>query len=1189
MRKRLVAFILSICMIYTSFSVIYAKDNPSDQIKNIIYLIPDGGGYSLYDFANMVKIAGGLPESKYPYKTPTDTEPMTMRSYLVGSMKTAPVSGGVTDSSAAATAMATGHKTVNGYVGIDKNCVPVANLIEAAESKGKATGLVATYEWMHATPASFSAHSTNRSDYENLYKQIENKGIEVVLGAGYGAVSEYATIQNAIDNGYIIVEGRADLKEVQPGDMLWGNISSSSLPYDVSLGKNQATLEEMTKAALTALSSDPDGFFLMVEGSKVDSGGHLNDALVSTSEYLAFDAAFRVAVEFAKDRTDTVVICAPDHDTGAMVMPENPEEAVKSVTEGTNPSTISWGTEGHSDQNVGVWAYVPEGVSLPKGLSTVPGDTQKTREKYIIDNTALALWCAEIMDVDLEKLSKDLFNDVTEYGTYSYEEGKFTFFSSGKYVYKNEDCYYIDGKKTKTNGKVALYINDKFYVPSEMLDEEDMKVDSFEDIVSPDKTDAPKGSIKGNGTKENPYIIDDVGDFIEITEKMKAGETYKGKYFAQENDIDLTTVKGYIGLNEKQTFAGFYDGKGHKIKVDILSNGNNTIFPYVTGTIINLGTEGSIRTSKDYAMGIARSIREGGKMINCWSSATVTGNIACGLSWSNYGIMENCFFYGTLQGKTKHHIASAQGSSCSFKNCYYVGSGSPVNLNSGIKEIKSSDINAAFVKKLNNALPSASETLDIPEDSLALWVLSGKTVYHEAITTTVESVKISPKNPTLEKGKSLQFSAKVTGKNNPSDKVTWEIEGALSEDTKISSDGLLRVDSEEKAKTISVIAKSAMDGSVADTTKVTISKAITEVPSDSYEKYEKISTAKDFFEFTEGLIDGDDYEGIYFIQTADIDMTSYSGYNGVSSQENFAGVYNGNGYTIKIDIDSDDDNCLFPRVSGMIINLGVTGSIRNTSYAGSFCYSLDKDGRLINCWSDAYVEGADLGQIAWSNSGTMANCYFAGETRTLGGAYSITKRISGSNTLNTYFLGTAYTKSKAVNEITKEQLKYNLCNWLNEGIPAAAKLAGLDESELKTWVYKGGIVKFGNPSDSDDIILTIDSREVSIFGELMESDVPPIIRNGRTMLPARLVAEALGAEVSWSELLRRVTISKDDLTLNIYINRNYADRNNEFLQLDSAPFIENGRTYVPVRFIAEELGATVSWNEDTREVTITRR
>ena len=103
-------------------------------------------------------------------------------------------------------------------------------------------------------------------------------------------------------------------------------------------------------------------------------------------------------------------------------------------------------------------------------------------------------------------------------------------------------------------------------------------------------------------------------------------------------------------------------------------------------------------------------------------------------------------------------------------------------------------------------------------------------------------------------------------------------------------------------------------------------------------------------------------------------------------------------------------------------------------------------------------------------------------------------------------------------------------------------------------------------------------------------DMPqaPVLINGRTMLPARLVAEALGAEVSWSELLRRVTITKDDLTLSIYINRNYAEKNNEILSLDSSPFIENGRTYVPVRFIAEELGATVSWNADTREVTITR-
>ena len=127
MKKRLISLFLVLMMLVPT---IFITSNASEvQIKNIIYLIPDGGGYGPYDFANMVKIAGGFDVTKFPTKTPTTTDPMTMRSYLAGSMTTACITGAVTDSAAAGTAMATGVKTINGFVGINKDMVPVANLV----------------------------------------------------------------------------------------------------------------------------------------------------------------------------------------------------------------------------------------------------------------------------------------------------------------------------------------------------------------------------------------------------------------------------------------------------------------------------------------------------------------------------------------------------------------------------------------------------------------------------------------------------------------------------------------------------------------------------------------------------------------------------------------------------------------------------------------------------------------------------------------------------------------------------------------------------------------------------------------------------------------------------------------------------------------------------------------------------
>lgn len=193
--KKLLSLILSIAIFAISSPCTFTSEDGGEvssvsQIKNIIYLIPDGGGYGLYDFANMVKMAGGFNEEKFPNKTPTEQGSMSLCAQLAGSVTTKSASSNVTDSAAAGTALSSGYKTINGYIGIDKNSVPKANLVEAAESVGKATGIISTYHWSHATPAAFTAHAQDRGDDFNIYQQIENKRLEVVLGVGYGMVKQ---------------------------------------------------------------------------------------------------------------------------------------------------------------------------------------------------------------------------------------------------------------------------------------------------------------------------------------------------------------------------------------------------------------------------------------------------------------------------------------------------------------------------------------------------------------------------------------------------------------------------------------------------------------------------------------------------------------------------------------------------------------------------------------------------------------------------------------------------------------------------------------------------------------------------------------------------------------------------------------------------------------------------------------
>ncbi|MBQ2941319.1 MAG: InlB B-repeat-containing protein [Clostridia bacterium] len=119
-----------------------------------------------------------------------------------------------------------------------------------------------------------------------------------------------------------------------------------------------------------------------------------------------------------------------------------------------------------------------------------------------------------------------------------------------------------------------------------------------------------------------------------------------------------------------------------------------------------------------------------------------------------------------------------------------------------------------------------------------------------------------------------------------------------------------------------------------------------------------------------------------------------------------------------------------------------------------------------------------------------------------------------------------------------------------------------------------------------EIILTVGDKEASVFGEEKANDVAPIIKNDRTMLPARFVAEALGAKVSWNEEKREVTIEAEGIKIVITIDSDKAFINEEEVTLDSPAFIENSRTYTPIRFVAEALGASVSWDEETQKVTI---
>jgi len=309
-------------------SIAFAEKPDYGSAKNIIIMIPDGMNV----------------ESLTTARWMTDDYALTLDSMATGLVRTNNANTPIADSAPAGTSMATGIKTESPYIGTypssagmpgaetfeeDRSNMPIANVLEGAKSLGKSTGIISTSNIQHATPADFSAHHLDRNAYEEIGEQQVYQNIDVVLGAG----SQYLEGKNRADGedlvreikslGYGYVTSPSELENFS-GDKLWGMFGESELSYEIDRDpKKEPSLAEMTDKALNVLSKNKDGFFLMVEGSKIDWAAHANDPVGVKSDIIAFDEAVKVARDFADKNKDTVIICAADHGTGGMTFGNN--------------------------------------------------------------------------------------------------------------------------------------------------------------------------------------------------------------------------------------------------------------------------------------------------------------------------------------------------------------------------------------------------------------------------------------------------------------------------------------------------------------------------------------------------------------------------------------------------------------------------------------------------------------------------------------------------------------------------------------------------------------------------------------------------------------------------------------------------------------------------------------------------
>ena len=324
----------------------------------VIVLIGDGMGDGQLDVASMYRhgATGRLAMQQLPFH---------------GQVRTGSPSG-ITDSAAAATVMATGAYTYNGGIGVDRRGRAVETLVERAQARSWATGVVTTTSLPHATPAGFTAHVASRGQYVDIADQmVRDSHPDVMLGGGWLYFRPTGADSVRTDDGLYDELDLAGYTRVDSADALnaavaagaprlFGDFAADQMTFMASRPQDstEPTLPAMAMAALATLDRDPHGFFLMIEGGRIDHGGHANSLVDVVQETLTFDDTVAQVTAWARARGNTTVLVTADHECGGL-------ELVGPAPIGTYPP-VRWRWGNHTNARVAVFGEGP-GAALVDG------------------------------------------------------------------------------------------------------------------------------------------------------------------------------------------------------------------------------------------------------------------------------------------------------------------------------------------------------------------------------------------------------------------------------------------------------------------------------------------------------------------------------------------------------------------------------------------------------------------------------------------------------------------------------------------------------------------------------------------------------------------------------------------------------------------------------------------------------
>ncbi|MDZ5471044.1 alkaline phosphatase (plasmid) [Bacillus sp. 31A1R] len=318
MKKKIYFLLLLITFsVFNPKPVVKGETNQHNRPKNVILMIGDGMGLGQMEIARMFEYGreGKLFIETLPH---------------VGLVHTYSANNVVTDSAAGGTALATGVKTNNGMIGMSPDKKEVDSILDKFKANGKKVGVISTNTVTDATPASFTASVQNRWDgqYE-IAKQQLKLNVDVLLGGGSQFFQKRdergaSLIDEFKNKGYSYVTNRTELSKAK-GEKLLGLFNSSYMSFKLDqevLKSNEPSLTEMTQKGIEFLSKGETGFFLIVEGARIDHAAHSSDITGIWKETIEFDQAVKGAVNWANTRNDTLVIVVADHETMGISLTE---------------------------------------------------------------------------------------------------------------------------------------------------------------------------------------------------------------------------------------------------------------------------------------------------------------------------------------------------------------------------------------------------------------------------------------------------------------------------------------------------------------------------------------------------------------------------------------------------------------------------------------------------------------------------------------------------------------------------------------------------------------------------------------------------------------------------------------------------------------------------------------------------